>query len=155
MLAIGKEMSDSSGRALRRSFYKPFVVTEAVREPIAAGQWKVLPPVAKSRQPLTILFPRLLDWALLWHAIAVLPDDGPPLPGRISLDRGERRWCFAPERPWAAGSYVIRVASYLEDVCGNSMLSAFDRPLRPESRLAVETANYMLPFRVMESVNRA
>lgn len=148
-LAIGPEMIDASGRALRRHFYKPFVAAEAVREPVAVAHWKVLPPVAKSRQPLAILFPRQLDWAMLWRAIAVVPEDGPPIPGRVSLDHGERRWCFAPERPWAAGSYVIRVASYLEDVCGNSIRSAFDRPLRPGSHLTVEVANCVIPFRVV------
>lgn len=51
VLVIGPGMIDSLGRAIRQNFYKPFVAAEAVREPVAVGQWKVLPPVAKSRQP--------------------------------------------------------------------------------------------------------
>ena len=148
VLAIGSEMVDLSGRSLRERFYKPFLVASAVRAPVAVAHWKVLPPATKSRQPLTIQFPEPLDWALLWHAITVAPDGGPPIPGRISIDQGERRWRFTPTSPWVAGRYVVRVASELEDVCGNSLLAAFDRPLRPGSDLTIEKANYSIPFHV-------
>ncbi|MFD1556649.1 hypothetical protein ACFSHT_13605 [Paraburkholderia silviterrae] len=148
VLAIGSEMVDACGRMLRNSFYKPFSVEAAVREPIAVAHWKILAPVAKSRQPLVILFSTPLDWALLSHAIAVAPEGGSALAGRISIDRGERRWSFAPVSPWAAGRYSICVASYLEDVCGNRVLAAFDRPLRPGTDLTVETADCLITFRV-------
>jgi hypothetical protein len=145
-LAIGTGMVDVSGRSLRQGFYKPFLVTEAVREPITIAHWKILPPATKSRQPLAIIFPKPLDWALLWHAITITPEGGPPIPGRIAIDRDERRWRFTPTSPWGAGSYSVRVAKSLEDVCGNGLLAAFDRPLRPGSDLASEMANCSIPF---------
>jgi hypothetical protein len=39
---------------------------------------------------------------------------------------------FTPTLPWIAGIYHIRVGSILEDVCGNSIAGAFDRPLRKD-----------------------
>jgi hypothetical protein len=58
-------MIDFSGRSLGKSFYKFFRLTEAVREPIAVEQWKLLPPATKSNQPLVLMFSKPLDWALL------------------------------------------------------------------------------------------
>jgi hypothetical protein len=137
-LAIGSGMVDSSGRPLRESFYKSFCVTEAVREPIAVEQWKILAPATKSHQPLEVMFPKPLDWALLGQSIAVVSENGQLMRGRISIDRGERRWSFTPQSRWTSGRYCIRVAPGLEDVCGNSLLGAFDRPLRSAADLACE-----------------
>jgi hypothetical protein len=145
-LAIGSGMVDSSGRPLRESFYKSFHVTEAVREPIAVEKWKVRPPPTKSRQPLELMFPKPLDWALLGHAITIASEDGQPKDGRIAIDQGERRWSFTPRSRWTSGSYRIRVASSLEDVCGNSLLEAFDRPLRSARDLAAEAASGSIAF---------
>ncbi|QBR04291.1 hypothetical protein [Paraburkholderia pallida] len=155
VLAIGSGMVDLSGRLLRQNFYKPFVAGEAVREPIEVAHWKVLSPVGKSREPLTILFPRPLDWALLRHAIVVDSDCESLIPGRISVDRGERRWRYTPASPWAGGWYSVRVAPDLEDVCGNSLLAAFDRPLRTGSSVTVETTNCMIPFLVRGPLDHA
>jgi hypothetical protein len=152
VLAIGSEMVDSCGRSLRQPCYKPFVVGAAVRDPIAVSNWKVLPPVTKSRQPLTLLFPRPLDWALLWRSITVTQEGGAPMPGRISIDRSERRWRFMPALPWAAGRYCIRVAPDLEDVCGNNMLAAFDRPLRLGRDLTAGIADRSIPFDLADAM---
>ena len=137
-LAVGSGMLDLSGRPLREPFYKSFLATEAVREPIAVEQWKILPPATKSRQPLELMFPKPLDWALLGQSITIASDDGQPIDGRIGIDQGERRWSFTPESRWTPGPYCIRVAPHLEDVCGNSLLGAFDRPLRSACELASE-----------------
>jgi hypothetical protein len=129
-LVIGSGMVDSSGRPLRESFYKSFHVTEAVREPIAVEQWKILPPATGGRKPVEITFPSPLDWALLAQSITVASEDNQPIDGRVGIDRAERRWRFTPKSRWISGCYRIRVAPSLEDVCGNSLLGAFDRPLR-------------------------
>ena len=149
-LRIGSGMLDSSGRPLRQSFYKSFHVTEAVREPVAVEQWKFLPPAPKSRQPLELVFPRPLDWALLGHVITIASEDGQTIDGRIAIGQGERRWSFTPKSPWTSGSYCIRVASSLEDLCGNNLLGAFDRPLRSARDLASEavSGSIVFPFRL-------
>ena len=145
-LAIGSGMLDLAGRPLRASLYKRFRVTPAIREPIAVEQWQILPPATNSHEPVALIFPKPLDWALLWHAITITSEHGQPIDGRIAIDRYETRWRFAPTSPWAAGSYLVRVASGLEDVCGNNLLGAFDRPLRSRSDFAGKAANCSIPF---------
>jgi hypothetical protein len=145
-LAIGAGMVDGSDRLLEQGFYKTFLVTDAIRQPIAVAHWKILLPATGSRKPLTIIFPRSLDWALLYRSITIAPWDGPPMQGGITVDQGERQWSFTPTLPWGAGSYSIRVGSDLEDVCGNGLTAAFDRPLRSGSALTIELANCSIPF---------
>jgi len=136
-LAIGSGMVDSAGRRVE-SFYKSFRVTEAVREPILLRQWMMLTPSTKSHQPVELMFPRPLDWALLGQSVAMESEHGELIDGQISIDQGESRWSFTPQSHWASGPYRIRVARGLEDVCGNSLLGAFDRPLRSAADLARE-----------------
>jgi hypothetical protein len=93
-----------------------------------------------------LLFPRPLDWALLLHTITVMSPDGKSLDGKVVIDQCERRWALTLAAPWIAGSYQLRVASDLEDVCGNDLVAAFDRPLRPGSNLAYEVAGRSIPF---------
>jgi hypothetical protein len=145
-LAIGSGMIDSSGRPLREPFHKRFRVGEAVREHIAVEQWRIEPPKMKTRQPLVLIFPRPLDWALVSQAVTVVSGDEQVTEGQVVVDRCETRWSFTPAFPWASGRYYIRVSSNLEDVCGNSMIAAFDRPMRPGSDLAYEGSNRSIPF---------
>jgi hypothetical protein len=146
-LAVGPGMVDLSGRRLRETYYKRFRVTEAVRTPIAVEQWKIVPPVTKNRRPLVLKFPRPLDWALLSQTITIVSGER-SIAGKIVIDQCERRWSFTPTSPWAAGSYHVRVASSLEDVCGNSVIAAFDRPLRSGSDLAYEVPNRSISFQL-------
>jgi hypothetical protein len=139
-------MTDLSGSQLPETVYKRFRATDAVREPIVIEQWKILPPVTNSRQPLVLLFPRPLDWALLSHTITIGSTCEQSMDGRIAIDECERRWSFTPTSPWAAAFYHVRIASTLEDVCGNSVIAAFDRPLRPRSNLAYDRASRSIPF---------
>jgi hypothetical protein len=147
-LAIGSGMMDFCGRSLGNNVYKTFQVTQAVREPIAVQQWKIVAPVAKTYQPLVLMFPKPLDWALLLNTITIALDGSRPIEGRITIDQSERLWRFTPASPWAAGSYSVRIAPGLEDVCGNSLLEAFDRPLRSAADLVGEPANRSIPFQV-------
>jgi hypothetical protein len=145
-LAVGAGMTGLSGGRLPETVYKRFRVTNAVREPIAVEQWTVVPPETNSRQPLVILFPRPLDWALLSHEITVASAREQSMDGKVTIDQCERRWSFKPGSPWASGSYHVRVGSNLEDVCGNSVTAAFDKPLRPGNDLAYEAAGRSILF---------
>lgn len=141
-------MVEESDQKLGESIHKSFRVTAAVREPIAVEQWKLLPPTTNSREPLTLTFPRPWDWALLLNTITVTLEDSQQVSGRITIDEGERRWSFAPAALWSAGSYYVRIAPSLEDVCGNSVIGAFDRPLRLASDSVNETPSWSRPFRL-------
>jgi hypothetical protein len=145
-LAVGAGMADSSGRQLPKTVYKRFRVTDPVREPIAVEQWKIVPPENSSRQPLTLIFPRPLDRALLSHTITIASTSEQSIHGRVVIDQCERRWSFTPASPWAPQSYGVRIASSLEDVCGNSVVAAFDRPLRSGGDLAYESASRSIAF---------
>jgi hypothetical protein len=146
-LVIGSGMLDHSGRPLRQSFSKSFRVAEAVRDAVEIEPWIIDAPAAKSHEPLVLNFPKPLDWALLWHTIAIESEDGQPIAGRVAIDQDEKRWSFAPTAPWGAGAYYARVASSLEDVCGNSLLGAFDRPFRSAGS-AREVSSRSIPFRL-------
>jgi hypothetical protein len=148
-LVVGAGMTDLSGSQLPETIYKRFRVTDAVREPIAIERWRIVPPEANSRQPLLLMFPRPLDWALLSQTITIASTREQSIDGQMVIDQCERRWSFIPTSPWAAGSYHVRVASSLEDVCGNSIIAAFDRPLRSDGDLASETATRSIPFHLV------
>jgi len=153
-LVIGSGMLDLAGRPLRESHYKAFQVAGAIRSPVTIEQWKILPPLSGSRQPLTLLFPQPLDWALLWHGITVVSEGRQPMPGEVAVEQDERRWSFIPASPWIRGSYYVRIATSLEDVCGNNILGAFDRPLRSGAEVARERASelfHLLPFDVLDA----
>jgi hypothetical protein len=149
-LAVGGGMNSSSGVQLYETVCKRFRVTEPLREAIVIDQWAIAPPCADTRQPLTLTFPRPLDWGLLSHAIAVESTHGQSIVGRIAIDQCERRWSFTPTSPWTSVSHRIRVASGLEDVCGNSVAAAFDRSLRSGGEVAFEAAHRSIPFRPIE-----
>ena len=119
---------------------------DAVREPIAVEQWKIVPPVTHSRQPLALRFPRPLDWALLSHTVTIASACGQSIDGQVEIDQCETRWSFIPASPWAVGSYHVCVEPSLEDVCGNSVTAAFDRPLRSGCDLTYKAAGRSIPF---------
>ena len=148
-LAVGAGMTDISGGRLPGTTYKRFRVTDAVREPIAVEHWNILPPKTNSRQPLVLMFPRPLDWALLSQTITIASACGQSIDGQVVIDQCERRWSFTPATPWVVGSYHVRVTSELEDVCGNNVSAAFDMPFRSGGDLRSETAGRSIPFQLL------
>jgi hypothetical protein len=137
-LEIGSGMIDLYGRRLRERFRKHFLVGNAVREPISVEHWKILPPVTGSRQALVLMFTNPLDWALLLQTITIGSADGSVIDGQVVVDQCERQWSLTPSSSWMAGVYHIRVGCSLEDVCGNSITGAFDRPLRKGPNLVTK-----------------
>jgi hypothetical protein len=129
-LAVGQGMIDVHGRPMRQGFSKSFTVSEAVRAPIAIEAWKIRSPAIDSHELLEVVFPTPLDWAQLWHGITIASENGEQISGRIEVDQGETRWRFAPDIPWRAGAYTVRVSPHLEDACGNTPYAPFDGPLR-------------------------
>jgi hypothetical protein len=139
-------MTDLFSSQLSETVRKRFLVTDVVREPIAVEHWKIVPPETNSRQPLVLMFPRPLDWALLEHTITIASTSEQSIDGQMEIDRCERRWSFTPVSPWAAASYHVCVASSLEDVCGNSIIATFDRPLRLGKDLTYEVTSCSITF---------
>ena len=148
-LEIGLGMIDLYGRPLRERFRKSFLVGDPVREHISVEHWEILPPVTGSRQAVVVTFTTPLDWALLLQTIIIGSADGSVIAGQVVVDQCERRWSFTPTSPWVAGMYHIHVRSSLEDVCGNSITGAFDRPLRKDSHPMREIKGSSLSFQLM------
>jgi hypothetical protein len=151
-LEISSGMNDLYGRPLRESFCKHFVVGDPVRDHISVEHWKILPPAPRSRQPLVLLFPSPLDWALLLQMITIESISGAVIDGQVEVDQSERRWSFTPNSPWTTGAYHIRVGSNLEDVCGNNITGPFDRPLRQDRNLVREISSRTLLFHARKFV---
>jgi hypothetical protein len=147
-LQIGSGMTDLYGRSLGTTPRKDFLVGSPIREHISVDDWKVLPPATGSRQALEVTFPNSLDWVLLLRTIAIRSAGGSFIHGQIVVDQCERRWSFIPSSPWVAGAYQIVVESGLEDVCGNSIAGAFDRPLRKGHNLMTERNDSSLIFQL-------
>ena len=148
-LEIGSGMTDVHGRPLTKRFRKHFLVGAPVRKHISVNSWRVLLPLAGSRQTLVIVFTSPLDWALLLQTITIGSADGSVIEGQVAVDQCERRWNFTPASAWVAGVYNIRVGSSLEDVCGNSITGAFDRPLRKSPDLVAKTTGSSLTFQLI------
>jgi hypothetical protein len=146
---IGSGMIDLNGRPLRERFRKYFLVGDPVREGISIESWGLLPPLTGSRQPLRLQFKAPLDWALLSQTITVESADGSALSGKVVIDQCERRWSLTPTSPWVAGVYQIGIGATLEDVCGNSITGAFDRPIRSVRQPAMPTDRAPLVFQLM------
>jgi hypothetical protein len=148
-LEVGSGMINVYGRPLRRPFRKHFRVGDPVRKHISLDHWRILPPVTGSQEALVLTFPDPLDWALLFQTITIRFSEGGVMHGQIAVDQCERRWSFTPHSPWMPGVYQIRVGCSLEDVCGNSITAAFDRPLRKDSNLATEQCDSSLSFQLL------
>jgi hypothetical protein len=148
-LEIGSGMVDLHGRPLRERFRKRFVVGDPVREEILVESWEFLPPVTGSRQPLVLMFKRPLDWALLLHTITIGSEEESAVAGHVVVDQSERRWSFTPTSPWTAGMYHVCVGAGLEDVCGNSIEGAFDRPFRKNHHPVTQTNSSSLIFELI------
>jgi hypothetical protein len=154
MLVIDSGMVDVFGCQLSDGFCKPFRVKAAIREPIALERWRLLVPAAEGRDPLELLFPAPLDWAELQRAIRIVFSNR-VIAGHVAIDQDETRWRFIPESPWESGSYQIRVAPGLEDVCGNNLLGAFDAPLRSHRETQRQDLRHTITFSVMRHNERA
>jgi hypothetical protein len=148
-LDIGSGLIDLNGRPLRERFRKHFIVGNAVRDPISVEHWKILPPLTGTRQALVLMFASPLDWALLFQTITIELADGLEIDGRVAIELSERQWTFTPTSPWIAGVYHICVGSSLEDVCGNTITGAFDRPLRNSPDLVTEINRSSLVFELI------
>jgi hypothetical protein len=145
-LEIGSGMIDLHGRPLRESFRKNFRVEEPVRQRIAVEEWEMVRPPMGSCQPFVLNFPKPLDWAVLFHAISIKSTQGTAVDGCATIDDCERTWSFTPTLPWAAENHHVRVAPGLEDVCGNTVIAPFDRPLRTGGDLTREAEERSLSF---------
>jgi hypothetical protein len=148
ILEVGSGMIDQHGRPLGQPYRKHFLAGNPVREPIAVKDWRLHRPATGSQQALALTFSRPLDRALALEAIRIESEDGSVIEGQVAVDRCETRWHLTPASPWRAGVYRVRVDSRMEDVCGNTPASAFDRPIRKGLDAVTEPERSSFVFRL-------
>jgi len=106
-----------------------FRAIEAERRPLIPAGWSVSVPAADTRKPVSLIFDRVMDRALLDHAFKIETSAGEVIAGKIQIAVGERSVDFIPDHPWKAGEFAIIFDGSLEDVCGNRIGEALDHEI--------------------------
>lgn len=143
-LVIDRDWHDARRVPLIESYVKTFTGGPSDRIPPDPKNWIVTAPKAGTSDPLTVDFPKSMDYALLQRMIGV-----PGVEGHFTVDRNETRWSFTPDAPWKAGTYHLEADNLLEDISGNHLDRAFDVDLlqqKPSQHAAGPTSS--LPFTV-------
>jgi hypothetical protein len=140
---IDREFADDRGVPLKEGLTKSFRAGPPIRKRLDPKQWRVAEPRAGTRDPLTLDFPQMMDFALVQRLLNV-----PGVPGTVSVDRNETRWSYTPDEPWKAGEYQVEIEPTLEDVSGNRMDHVFDVDVSETPSEPIVTRTIALPFRV-------
>lgn len=124
--AIDGNWPDAQVNPLAQPFKKTFETTKAdITQPNPA-HWKISPPKAGTREPLSVQFDEPLDHAMLERVLTVLDARSGEILGGIQIDQQETRWRFTPKKPWKSGRYSLRIRTNLEDRVGNSIARPFE-----------------------------
>lgn len=146
-LRIDGGWPDADGKPLTGGRLKRFRVVEADTTPPDPETWTLTAP-SGAREPLTLDFPEPLDQALLSRVVRVVTATGARVQGEARVGRGETRWSFTPNAPWAPGRYRVEAETILEDLAGNSLNRPFEVDVfeKVEDRVARVTAS--IPFEI-------
>jgi len=145
-LVVDAAWPDAQGRPLTGGLRKPFKVVAPDEKQPDLHAWKVTPPKAGSKEPLTVVFNEPLDEAMLHHSLTVVDAAGSPVAGRVEIDQEETRWRLHPTSPWTPGSHKLVVDVVLEDLAGNSIERPFEVDVvRPVERSSTPR-KVQLPF---------
>jgi hypothetical protein len=129
-LVIRGELTDLDGNKIGKDVVKTFRTTPEDRARIDLSAWKLTPPKAQSREPLTLALPKSIDHRGMQRQLSVIDDKGQAIDGKISIGKDEKTWQFTPTQPWQARGYHLDIDGELEDVAGNTPLRAFDHDLK-------------------------
>ncbi|MEP2771518.1 MAG: hypothetical protein ABJH05_05185 [Fulvivirga sp.] len=124
-LKVDSTWKSASNKALDSQFQYTFDIGLAVRAPIKPEFWTVISPKAESVDPLLLKVNEYLDPVLLPKMLSIYSEEGLVVTGNWGLKNGNCQ--FKPASHWEKGNYTIKINPKLEDVCGNTVLSAFDR----------------------------
>ena len=144
-LTVDAKWPDAEGRPLQKAVQKTFRAVQPDATQPDPRAWKIEPPPAGSREPLSVRFPEPLDQAMLHRVLHVLrlgtargaTADRTEVAGTIGIAEEETRWSFLPRDAWPSGRYVLAVSTTLEDRAGNSIGRPFEvdlnrsQPARP------------------------
>ena len=147
-LVIDGRWPSAHGVPLGEKGLKTFHTVPPLREQLTVKNWQIHPPMAGTRDPLSVTLPQPLDWATLQRQLHVTTGAG-TVPGAVTVERGEREWSFVPEQVWQKGPHEIRVGTAIEDQAGNSLARPFEVDLNLQLRArAVVPPEIGIPFAV-------
>lgn len=129
-LVLRGEMSDLAGNKIGKDYVKKFRTTPEDRVRIDLSEWKLAAPAIKSRDAVTLAFPKSIDHRSLNRFLSVSDDKGNRVDGSMSYGKTEKTWSFTPTQPWQASNYRVDVDVQLEDVAGNTPGNPFDVDLK-------------------------
>ncbi len=147
-LVIDRDWPDAHGTPLDREARKAFLAGPPDYDPPRTSAWRVLAPNAGTRDPLRVTFPEPLDHALLARVLEIADASGKLVPGAIAVEGSETGWRFVPNEPWRSGDYLLRAATILEDLAGNSLSRRFEVDVFLEVEDRVLRVNETLRFRI-------
>jgi hypothetical protein len=150
-LLIDRAWPDAEGEPLGAVHRKTFKVFAPDETPPDPENWRVQPPAATTRGPLTVSFPEPLDHALLLRLLEVSDQAGRPVVGQSQVLPGETAWEFTPREPWRAGDYRLVIDTRLEDLAGNRIGRPFDVDLFQPIQRQVTAETVTLRFAVTPS----
>ena len=144
--AVGDSFRDAAGLPLISGAMHRYRVGGAVRARINTDEWSVAAPRAGTCDPLSITFDRPLDHGLLQRCLSVEDSSGKKVGGRAGIEKCERRWMFAPAKPWDAQTLRVVVDTALEDVAGNALTHVFDRDLTNPTHDPIDAQTVAIDF---------
>ena len=145
-LLIDRAWSDAEGRPLKEAFRKKFEATAADETPPDPKTWRLQPPEAGGRNPLTVVFPKPMDHALLERMLWVTDSGGRVVPGDATTADAETRWQFTPRAAWPAGAYRLVADNRLEDLAGNTLGRPFEVDVFHPTTIETKAETAETPF---------
>jgi hypothetical protein len=120
----------TGGRVFRRAFG----TLPPVVEPLLESQWRLTRPRAGTRQPVEVVFDRVIDHAIVADEVHVQGPDGRRLAGIQALSDNGLKLAFHPDAHWKNTDYSVVFSRRFEDVCGNRLGEALDHLLAAQQR---------------------
>lgn len=145
-IEVDPAMRDARGAPLFEKLKRTIRVSEAVRLPVDAKQWRIDAPKSAS-DDLVITFPRPLDHALAQRAISISHESS-RVAGKVTLEDNETRFRFTPDSPWRSGRHEIVVDGVIEDLAGNRLGKVFDVDTSDPTQSTSATPSATIAFEV-------
>lgn len=144
-LAIAKEWLDTNRNMLKSPFNKSFFITPSVRLALHPSDFKVKILREGDRYRVELCSDKILDHALAARMINLRNKDGDIVQDAEITSRTNSILIMS-EYLKRGENYILSINPELEDVSGNTFISAFDREKNEQATSAVNTI--VIPFKI-------
>jgi hypothetical protein len=144
-IVVKKDWLDAHGVPLAAEFRHRYTVGPADERALQTADWRIAAPPSGTREPVTVTFPKPLDYGLLQRSLTI-SRGAKTLAGDPRIGDGETRWEFVPRTEWERGPYVLTVLPILEDLAGNRIGRAFEVMSRGDAVPPESSAPVSVPF---------